>query len=184
LAAVEQREAVASVTRAEALAQLTARGRLHELTTLVIDDYPQRVFVNAPPTLRDLYTQTLSDKTFYVFEDERLTFADAWREASRIAHVLRCDYGVAKGDRVAINLRNYPEWILAFKAITSLGAIAVAMNAHWQAEEMAFSLTDCGVTVMLADQERLDRLDQCTDQDDVRVIAVRPHRPHPRRRNC
>jgi long-chain acyl-CoA synthetase len=181
LAAVEQAEA--AITRSEALARLTAAGQLHELVTTTIDGYPQRVFVNAPPTLRDLYVQTLSDKTFYVFEDERLTFENAWREAARIAHVLAHDYGVAKGDRVAINLRNYPEWILAFKAATSIGAIAVAMNAHWQSEEMAFSLNDCGVKLMLADQERLDRLDQCADQKDLPVIAVRPTRPHSRARD-
>ena len=172
-----------AITRAEALARLTAPGQVHELVTVTINGYPQRVFVNAPPTLRSLYAQTLSDKTFYVFEDERLTFDDAWREASRIAHVLVNDYGIVKGDRVAISLRNYPEWLLAFKAVTSIGAIAVVMNAHWQSEEMAFSLTDCGVKLMLADQERLDRLDQCTDHKNLAVIAIRPTRPHPRGRD-
>jgi long-chain acyl-CoA synthetase len=173
----------AATTRAEALARLTAPGQPHALATLAIDGYPRRVFVNAPATLRDLYGQTLSDETFYVFGDERLTFAGAWRQAARIAYVLRHGYGVAKGDRVAINLRNYPEWILAFKAVTSIGAVAVAMNAHWQSEEMAFSLNDCGVALMLADQERLDRFDQCADQQNLAVIAVRPARPHPRARD-
>jgi long-chain acyl-CoA synthetase len=168
------------ITRAEALARLTAPGQPHELVDLAVDGYPRRVFLNAPPNLRALYTGTLSDKTFYGFEDERLTFEDGWRQAARIAHLLRHDYGVAKGDRVAINLRNYPEWILAFEAVTSIGAISVAMNAHWQSEEMAFSLADCGVKVMLADQERLDRLDQCKDQPDLPVIAVRPTRAHAR----
>ncbi len=172
-----------ALTRAEALARLTAAGQPHELNTVIIDGYPQRVFVNAPATLRDLFVQARSDKTFYVFEDERLTFEDAWRRAASIAHVLRRGYGVAKGDRVAINMRNFPEWILAFKAVTSIGAIAVAMNAHWQSEEMAFSLTDCGVKVMLADQERLDRFDRCPEQHGLAVIAVRPARPHPRARD-
>ena len=172
-----------AITRAQALARLTAPGQPHELVTTNIDGCPRRVFVNAPRALRTLYAQSISDKIFYVFEDERLTFADAWREASRLAHVLRREYGVDKGDRVAINLRNYPEWILAFKAVTSLGAIAVAMNAHWQSEEMAFGLTDCGVKVMFADQERLDRFDQCMGQEALALIAVRPTRPHPRARD-
>jgi long-chain acyl-CoA synthetase len=178
VAAAEQ--SAAAITRAEAIARLTAPGQLHELITIAIDGYPQRVFVNAPATLRDLYSQARSDKTFYVFEDQRLTFEDAGRQAARIARVLSRDYGVAKGDRVAINLRNYPEWILAFKAVTSLGAIAVAMNAHWQSEEMAFSLADCGVALMLADQERLDRFDRCTEHRGLAIIAVRPTRPHAR----
>jgi long-chain acyl-CoA synthetase len=178
LAAVGQ--SAEAITRAEAIARLTAPGQPHELIAMTIKDHRQRVFLNAPATLRDLYSQARSDKTFYVFEDERLTFEDGWKQSARIAHVLRRDFGVAKGDRVAINLRNYPEWILAFKAVTSLGAIAVAMNAHWQSVEMAFSLTDCGVKLMLADQERLDRLDRCADLHDLAVIAVRPTRPHAR----
>jgi hypothetical protein len=52
--------------------------------------------------------------------------------------VHRC--GVKKGDRVAISMRNYPEWIFAFTAVLSIGAVAVAMNAHWQAEDMAYAL--------------------------------------------
>ncbi len=172
----------AKLSRAEALTRLTAPGQLHELIDLTIDGYPQRVFANAPANLRALYTDAISDKTLYVFEDERLSFADAWREAARIAHVLVNDYGVAQGDRVAISMRNYPEWILAFMAVTSIGAIAVAMNAHWQSEEMDFSLRDCEVSLLLADQERLERLDQCPDNPDLAVIAVRPAHPHPRAR--
>ena len=41
---------------------------------------------------------------------------------------------------------------------------------------MAFSLTDCGVKLMLADQARLDHFDQCTDQKDLAVIAVQADR--------
>ena len=184
MAAVEQSEANdgAKLPRAEALARLTAAGQLHELINLTIDGYPRRVFANAPVSLRTLYADAISDKTLYVFEEERLSFADAWREAARLAHVLVNDYGVARGDRVAISMRNYPEWILAFMAATSIGAIFVAMNAHWQSEEMDFSLRDCQVSLLLADQERLDRLDQCPDNPALSVIAVRPTRPHSRAR--
>ncbi len=48
--------------------------------------------------------------------------------------------------------------MLAFTAITSIGAMAVAMNAHWQTDEMVYGLTDSGAKVLLADAERLDRL--------------------------
>jgi long-chain acyl-CoA synthetase len=83
------------------------------------------------------------------------------------------DAGVRPGDRVAISMRNYPEWILAFTAITSIGAIAVAMNAHWQADEMAYALKDCGAKVLFADRERLERLSRCEPMPGLAVLAVR-----------
>jgi long-chain acyl-CoA synthetase len=170
---------VTNPTRQEALASLTAPGQPYELRQDVVAGRPCRVFVNAPPSLRALYADTATDAEFIVFEQERLTFHEAWRRAARIAHLLVNDYGIRKGDRVAISMRNYPEWITTFMATTSIGAIAVAMNALWQAEELEYGLTDSGAKVLFADQERLDRLAHCRQDLSVRVIAVRPARPDP-----
>jgi long-chain acyl-CoA synthetase len=112
---------------------------------------------------------------FLSYQDEHWSFLEAWEAASRIGHVLVHDCGVIKGDRVAIAMRNYPEWVLAFTAVTSIGAIAVAMNAHWQADEMGYALTDSGARVMLADQERLSRL--ISAPPGLQVLAVRPSLP-------
>ena len=53
-------------------------------------------------------------------------------------------YGVAPGDRVAIGMRNYPEWVIAFAAITSIGAVSVSLNAWWTEDELDYALEDCG----------------------------------------
>ncbi|CAN5129701.1 class I adenylate-forming enzyme family protein [soil metagenome] len=169
------------VTRLEALAQLTAPGEPYELVTETVFGAPCRVFKNAPPTLRDLYETTRSDLTFFIYEDERLTFEQTWRRACTLAAALVDDYGVQNGDRVAISMRNYPEWVIGFMAATSIGAIAVAMNALWQPIELAFGLKDCGAKVLLADQERLDRLAQIEGgaPSDLAIIAVRATKPLP-----
>ncbi len=160
--------------RARAITELTAPGQPYELVDEVIKGRALRVFRNAPPSLRALFESTASDLPFLTYEDERFTFAQAWQAASRIGQVL-VQQGVGHGDRVAIAMRNYPEWILAFTAITSIGAVAVAMNAHWQAEEMAYGLTDSGAMLVLADQERLDRLAQIPEPlPGLTVLAVRP----------
>ena len=164
-------------TRDEAIAALTRAGEPYELAMVDAATGPLKVFTNAPASLRELYAGNVSDKTFIVYDDLRLTFAEAYHAAAGIAHVLVDDYGVAKGDRVAIAMRNYPEWVLAFCAITSIGAIAVAMNSLWQPEELEFGLVDSGAKVLFADQERLDRLAHCSSELEVRVIAVRPTRP-------
>jgi long-chain acyl-CoA synthetase len=148
------------ISRAEAIAALTAPGMPHALVDATALGRQVRVFANAPASLRALYEASASTLPFLVYEGERLTFADAWAAASRIGHVLVHDCGVRQGDRVAIAMRNYPEWVLAFNAITSIGAVAVAMNGHWQANELLYGLQDSGATVVLADAERLARLVQ------------------------
>jgi long-chain acyl-CoA synthetase len=165
--------------RAQAIEALTAPGQPYGLTQVEVDGRRLRCFENGPKTLRTIFEDTATSQPFLIFEDERLSFAEAWAAASRIGHVLVHEFGVRAGDRVAISMRNYPEWLLAFTAITSIGAIAVAMNAHWQADEMAYGLRDCGARVLLADQERLDRMARCEPIDGLAVIAVRATRLDP-----
>ena len=164
------------LTREAALRVLTGPGQAYELQDVQIGGRNLRVFKNAPQSLRALFEAAVSDATFIVYEDERLTFAGAQAEASKIAHVLVADYGVSKGDRVAISMRNYPEWILIFMAATSIGAIAVAMNALWQPDEIAYGLEDSGARVLFADQERLERLARITTHTQAKVIGIRSKR--------
>jgi len=164
------------VNRIEAIAALTAAGQPFAMADERINGRQLRVFVLAPRSLRALYEQTASDKPFLAYGDERMSFAQAWAASSRIGHILVHHCGVRHGDRVAIAMRNYPEWILTFSAVTAIGAIAVAMNAHWQASEMAYTLADCGAKLLFADQERLDRLGQAAAIDGLQVLAVRAQR--------
>jgi long-chain acyl-CoA synthetase len=162
------------LSRSEALEALTAPGQPYELVDVELYGRSCRAFRNAPPLLRDLYASTASDLPFIVYGGERLSFADAWAESCRIAILLMEQYGVARGDRVAISMRNYPEWMTAFAAVTSIGAIAVAMNALWTPEEMEYGLKDSGAKVLLADEERLARLALCADPPaGLAVLAVR-----------
>ncbi len=164
------------MTRPEAIAATTGPGQPHELVDAVIHGRALRVFKHAPPSLRALYEATASDLPFLVYGDERLSFAQAWAASARIAQVLVQHCAVRHGDRVAIAMRNYPEWLLAFTAITSIGAVAVAINAHWQADELAYGLADCGAKAIFADQERLDRLAERPPLAGLQVLAVRAER--------
>ena len=166
------------MTRAQAIAQLTAAGEPYALAPMTINNVPVRTFANAPANLGEIFSESVSDATFIVYEDERYTFADTYALAARLATQLSARYGVEKGDRVAISMRNYPEWVVGFMATTSIGAIAVAMNAWWEADEIEQGLEDCGAKVMLADEERLQRLAQI-DNLTCEIIAVRPtSKPH------
>ena len=160
-------------SRAEVIGALTAAGQPFELIDSSVYGRDCRFFKHAPATLRDLFADNATDAEFLVYEDERLSYAEAYSQAAQIAQLLIHDYGIAKGDRVAISMRNYPEWILSFMAVTSIGGIAVAMNSLWRPDEMAYGLTDCGAKVLLADDERLQRFAQIEQPLSVQTIAVR-----------
>ncbi len=162
-------------SRAEAIALATAPGQPYELVEQEINGQICRVFAAAPPSLRELFELTRSDEIFYVYEGERYSFNQVYQHAAAVADALVRTYGIRSGDRVAISMRNYPEWVIAFMAITSIGGIAVAMNALWEAEEMEYGLAHCGARVIFADQERMDRVARC--KIDIAVIGVRPAKP-------
>jgi acyl-CoA synthetase (AMP-forming)/AMP-acid ligase II len=122
-------------------------------------EYP--VFEHAPQSLRDylgFFLPAHGAKEFLVYDGERLTFADVQAQATRIAAMLQHRHGIAKGDRVTIAMRNYPEWVAAFFGATMLGAIVVPMNAWWKTEELAYGLKDSGSRLAIVDEERLRRI--------------------------
>lgn len=136
-------------------------------------EYP--VFVNAPPALRDyaaLFLAANADKEFLVYEGERYTFADVQRQATKMAAMLQARHGIAKGDRVAIAMRNYPEWITAFLGATMLGAVLVPLNAWWTADALRYGLQHSGARLVFADAERLQLIGDLDGQALVKV-AVR-----------
>ncbi|MDQ1445020.1 MAG: steroid-24-oyl-CoA synthetase [Acidimicrobiaceae bacterium] len=147
---------------AEATAVLTAPGQHFEMEELDIRGVPTRVWKNAPPTLRHILeaSRKHDDALFLVYEDERTSFEDHFRAAAAVANALVERLGVAKGDRVAIAMRNFPEWAIAFWAAAAAGAVVVPLNAWWAGAELAYALDDCGAEVLFADQERVARLDE------------------------
>lgn len=163
-----------NLTRLEAIAELTAVGQDYELETIEMYGRTVRGFKNGPATLREHFEVACSDETFLVYDNERYSFTEAHEKAGLFAAVLQQEYGIEKGDRVAISMRNYPEWVLSFMAITSMGAIAVAMNSLWTPDEMAYGLKDSGAKVLFADQERIDRIQPIMAELDLNIIAVRP----------
>jgi len=141
-------------------AALTAPGQPFEMAKARIRGQSLRVWKNTPPHLRAIFetSRAWGDAPYIVYEDERLSYAEHYRRVVRLAHALVDDFGVRRGDRVAIAMRNFPEWAVAFWATTAIGAVTVPLNAWWKGEELTYGLTDSGSVVLIADQERDDRL--------------------------
>jgi long-chain acyl-CoA synthetase len=153
-------------------------------TEIVVRGVTMRVFAAAPPTLRMLWQLTAAhaDKTYIVYEDERLTYAEVDAQVRSLAHHLR-ELGVERGDRVAIAMRNYPEWVIGYWATVSIGAAVVGMNAWWTSTEMEYGLSDSRPKVLIADDERVERvlpvLDNLRAVAALHVISVRSDRSLP-----
>jgi long-chain acyl-CoA synthetase len=149
-----------SVSVAEADATLTAPGQLFEMQERTIRGVSTRTWKNAPSSLRTVLDLSLryGDATFLVYEDERTTYGEHYRIACTMAHRLRDEFGIAQGDRVAIAMRNLPEWVMAFWAITLTGAIVVPLNAWWSGEELRYGLEDSGSTLAFVDTQRAETI--------------------------
>ncbi|WP_281258679.1 AMP-binding protein [Brevibacterium ihuae] len=114
------------------------------------------------------------DADMLVYGDERLSYAEHFRRVAGLARGLVDTYGIAPGDRVAIAMRNYPEWSIAFFAAACAGAVVVPLNAWWAAGELEFGLRDSGSSVLLADEERFERLASRLPELDIPVLVARP----------
>jgi len=163
---------------AEAHAQLTAPGARFEIEETVIRGIPTRVWKNAPPTLRDVFLngRAFGDREFMVYEEDRATYEAFARATVTLARRLQAD-GVRKGDRVAVIMRNLPEWPVAFFAGVLCGAIVTPLNAWWTGAELEYGLADSGTKVALVDDERLERilphLDACPELSRVYVARLK-----------
>ncbi|MEO3796227.1 AMP-binding protein [Nonomuraea sp. B10E15] len=147
-----------SLSHAQAQDQLTGPGQLFEIEE--IGDTGIRTWKHAPGHFRALLrtSRLHGEKDFLVYEDEHMTFEEHFRRAATLAHRLVDDYGVRKGDRVAVAMRNYPEWVVSFSAALAAGAVAVPLNAWWTEAELAYGVRDSGAKVLIADGERAARL--------------------------
>ncbi len=160
----------------DAFQQITAAGAPFEIREQEIDGEHYRVFSNAPHNLRELFAPAYQhgDKEFVIFEGERWSFARLLQLADSIAHQLHHRHGVVKGDRVAIAMRNYPEWMAAYIAIGSINAVVVPLNSWWRAAELEYALSDAGARIVFCDRQRLDYIAPRLGALGIEAVVSRP----------
>lgn len=167
------------MTRDEALAAITAPGQQFEVHTENVLGQALPVFANRQRSLGELLRASarFGGREYLVTEHSRLSFARHYAVTAAFAEALRTDYGIRKGDRVAICAANSPEWIIAFWAITSLGAIAAGMNSMWAAPEMQHAIELTRPSVIIADEPRRKLLSTdvpvISTQEDLPALATR-----------
>lgn len=170
-----------------AVAGLTGPGGRFELSDDDVLGTRLPVFTHRRRALHEVLHASAAhgDRDHIVTADRRVTFAEHAAQVASLARVLREEYGIGKGDRVAIAAANSVEWIEAFWATVSIGAVAVGFNAWWSAREMAYGVENAEPALVLADARQSAKLDGCpvpvlSLEDDVpRFVTAHPDAPLP-----
>ncbi len=159
----------------EALEPLIGPGGPFEVVPGVVNGVDMKVYKNAPRTLLEVFSPAAEhgDKEFLVYEGERWSFADIISQAAALGHQLVARAGISPGDRVAIAMRNYPEWMSAYIAVTSIGAVVVPLNSWGTARELAFALEDADARAVFCDEQRFASLSDYLTGKDIFTIVVR-----------
>jgi acyl-CoA synthetase (AMP-forming)/AMP-acid ligase II len=134
------------------------------------------IVANFPATLPvffRVFCELYAQAEAIVAGDERLTFADLDRRSDELARSLVAR-GIAKGDRVAIAMRNCPAWVVTYMAILKAGGIATLINGWWEIHELEHALELTRPVLMIADPSRARR---CEAIGDLEVVTLPVERP-------
>lgn len=159
----------------QARAELSGPGSPLEVHEIEVRGQTLLAYKNAPPTIRDFWLSTIAfaDRDYLVYEDERLTYGQSHDKVASIAAWIAAQ-GVKRGDRIAIGMRNYPEWMLIYWASLCLGVAVVGLNAWWVADELEFALEDSAPKILFVDSERLARIAERPQMaNGIKVVAIR-----------
>jgi acyl-CoA synthetase (AMP-forming)/AMP-acid ligase II len=155
--------------------QMTSAGQMFEVRESEVAGITLKTWAMAPPSLRDVWLSTAGhgDKDYLVYQQERWTYAQAHKDVASIASWLSAN-GIKQHDRVAIAMRNYPEFMLTYWALSCIGAVTVGINAWWVPEELEYGLQDSETKMLICDSERLERFSEIRKSfPDMPVVAVR-----------
>ena len=153
--------------------ELTGAGAPFEITEADVLGNRLKIYRNAPPSVREFWLSTeeqFAERPYLIYHDEVLTYAETHARTRAVANWLLAQ-GVRPGERVAISMRNYPEWMIIYWACCSVGITVVGMNAWWTAEEMGFALRDSEPKVLFLDIERLQRVREKPEIADGMTLA-------------
>jgi long-chain acyl-CoA synthetase len=112
------------------------------------------------------------DKELIVAGEERLTFGQAYAAAQTVAGALVADYGVKKGDRVGIAMRNAPSWIVLYMGTLMAGGVATLLNGWWQGAELAAGIDAVGCSIVFVDSPREKRLADYGYAGHAKIISL------------
>lgn len=158
--------------------QLTSPGAPWEVEEKNFNGINYKIYKNAPATLKALIDvgRAHGDKEFIIYENERISFTEFFARADALANQFVHEFNIQPGDRVAIAMRNYPEWLIAFVAAVYAGAVAVPLNSWGQRAEIIYGIKDSGAKLIVLDQQRYEHIAEDIPKMNISAIVARPDR--------
>ncbi len=155
-------------------AQLTAPGAPFELTEVSVNGKTLPSYRNAFASLPAVFDagRVHGAREFMVYEGDRWSFDRFYQAADALAGRLQAEHGVKVGDRVAIAMRNRPEWAVAFAAAALLGAVPAPLNSFGLRDELLANLRDLRPGWLICDTERFARVDADLAALDCHAVVV------------
>ena len=115
---------------------------------------------NIPELVRDR-VHNAPDKTFLISESDgrTYTYAEFQKIVERTARLLQ-ERGISKGDVVSLLLPNSVEYVIAYFACWSLGAVAGPINSHLRSQEASFVISNSEAKALLVNSEFLTLINE------------------------
>ncbi len=160
-------------------AEMTGPDSLFAITETEVRGEKLKTFALAPNSLRDIWMLAagFAEREYLVYESEIWTYADAHAEAAAIANWAQAQ-GIKAGDRIAVAMRNFPEWTLWYWAMVSIGVTIVGVNAWWVTDELDYGLQDSAPKLLVLDEERLAVFEPIKAKyADLKLVGVRFSKP-------
>ena len=137
------------------------------------------MFSGVPPHLAAYFAANVEPHraaTFLVAGEERLTMGEVYEHAQAVAGALVADWGIKKGDRVGLAMRNAPAWIVSYMGILMAGGVATLLNGWWQGGELVDAIRETEVSLVIADGPRAARIAE-GGTHDARVVVLDEAQP-------
>ena len=160
----------------QAVQQILNTDELFQTENVEIRGTIYKAFNKVPADLKELleYGKKVREwEEFIVYEKEKISYLDFCDQVSRVSSFLQKEVGIKKGDKVAIAMRNYPEYLAILMAVASIGGIVVFVNAWWTTEEMEYGFDDSTARVCFADKERLATIKPFAKKKSIKLFSVR-----------
>ncbi|KAI9031459.1 AMP-dependent synthetase and ligase [Hyaloraphidium curvatum] len=171
------------MTSLEAQEFLTKKGAPFELELVDVRGEKLRCWKHTPQSARHMWQHSVkeyADREYIVYsrretgEEVRITYGEAGKLVGALANVLADKYGIKKGKHVALAMRNYPEWIITWWAVLSLGAVVVNVNCFLTPPEMEYCILDGESVLLIADGERAQLLGKLDTLAKIPMLVARP----------
>ncbi|MBK7285470.1 MAG: acyl--CoA ligase [Sphingomonadales bacterium] len=159
----------------KATAELTSADGPMPLTTFRQHGVDLPMIAAAPPALTHYFAYFSAqhgETTFLVDGEERLSYAQTYAAARKVAGALFEGSAVGRGDRIGIAMRNAPSWVVLYMAILMAGGCATLLNGWWQGAELAAGIDDVEASIVFVDAPRAKRLEEAGYKGNARIVTL------------